>query len=160
MRALRWVIALLVGSLVVAGFSHTVGAQAGGSSGVLGTRYQVFVPAVAVARATPPVRYVASGVIWADNNGNGVRDAGERGVGGVQVTLTSRPVTPRTFPISGEQTVVTDAEGRYAFAVYNEYAYTLDAAPNPTRWTPTTPLVYDFQLPPVPGPMNIGLRPR
>ncbi|NNL94865.1 MAG: hypothetical protein HKO64_04530 [Xanthomonadales bacterium] len=53
-------------------------------------------------------------VVFDDLDGDGVRDTGEPGIGGVEVTLTI------TYPTSGADTVVTvttvtDAEGQYSF---------------------------------------------
>ena len=52
-----------------------------------------------------------AGSVFADTNGNGVRDAGEPGIVGAPVTV-SRPNVPGTTPFA-PVTVVTDANGNY-----------------------------------------------
>jgi hypothetical protein len=61
-----------------------------------------------------------SGVTFHDLNGNGARDAGEPGLGGVTLTLT-----PETGP---DRTMTSLSDGSYAFANVLPGAYTVSAA--------------------------------
>ena len=53
-----------------------------------------------------------AGSVYVDRNNDGVRDAGEAGIGGVTVTLDGRQADGAPL----ERSVVTDADGRFAFA--------------------------------------------
>ena len=52
-----------------------------------------------------------SGFVWHDANNNGIRDAGEDGIGGVEVTLTGFDDLGAISPI----TVTTNSDGSYTF---------------------------------------------
>ncbi|MBI3114936.1 MAG: DUF11 domain-containing protein, partial [Candidatus Kerfeldbacteria bacterium] len=67
-----------------------------------------------------------SGVKFNDANANGVRDAGEAGVGGVTINLSTGPST------------VTAADGSYAFPGLPTGAYTVSEVV-PAGWLSTTP---------------------
>ncbi|MEN6344353.1 MAG: SdrD B-like domain-containing protein [Armatimonadia bacterium] len=70
--------------------------------------------------------------VWEDANGNGVQDAGEAGVAGVQVTLHS--VSDASV---ADATTTTDAGGCYQFAVAKAGTYQLLFSV-PTGYTVTT----------------------
>jgi len=53
------------------------------------------------------------GVVWCDDDGNGVRGDGEAGIEGIPVTLHADPSDGPPY----EETDVTDADGRYGFAL-------------------------------------------
>ena len=65
-----------------------------------------------------------AGVVFRDDNDNGVQDANEPGIGGVQVTLTGTDVNGVTHT----WTTTTDANGRYTFADVPQGTYTLTEA--------------------------------
>ncbi|WNL44395.1 SdrD B-like domain-containing protein [Dyella sp. BiH032] len=102
-----------------------VGSRAGTAGG--STTPNV-ISAIALAQGTAATGYdfidhgsVLSGAVYFDKNGNGVRDAGEPGLGGVTVTL-SGPIT---------RTVTTDATGAYQFAGLVAGTYTVTEAQPP-----------------------------
>ncbi len=68
-----------------------------------------------------------SGQVWADNNNNGVVDAGESGIGGVTLVLTG--TDDQGNPVS--QTVVTAADGSYSFANLRPGNYTITEPTQP-----------------------------
>ena len=67
--------------------------------------------------------------IWWDANGNGIQDAGERGVAGVNVKLTGAG-NDGVFGTADDvvRTTTTDANGKYAFndVAWGKYKLTLD----------------------------------
>ncbi len=76
------------------------------------------------------------GFVYDDRNGNGVRDAGEPGIGGAAVTIAgtafagtpaARPLTGADLP-GGSLTILTDAAGRYEFNPMPPGVYTLTEA--------------------------------
>jgi uncharacterized protein (DUF2141 family) len=69
-----------------------------------------------------------SGVVFDDLNGNGIRDANERGIGGVLITLSN----------GGTRTALTDGEGRYSFSNVTPGAYTVIET-DPAYYSSTTP---------------------
>ncbi len=73
-------------------------------------------------------RGTVSGMVFNDRNGNGVRDAGEPGIGGVVVTLTSGNTLITT---------TTSGDGQYSFENRPEGNYTVSAeVPNYIHTTP------------------------
>jgi uncharacterized protein (DUF2141 family) len=70
-----------------------------------------------------------SGVVFEDPNGNGLRDPGEAGIGGVSVSLTSGSTT---------RTTQTVGDGCYSFAGVVPGVYTVTET-DPTGLTSTTP---------------------
>ncbi len=62
-----------------------------------------------------------SGVVFLDDNGNGVQDSGEGGIQGVEITLTGEDV----FGNPVEVVVFTDASGRYTFSGLNAGNYAI-----------------------------------
>lgn len=92
----------------------------------------------AEARAVPLVLTAGkiAGVIWNDTNLDGVRDAGEPGVGGVHATLRAANGTAITDPSGEVVTAVTDASGEYAlFAPIGTYRVGFTDIPAGARWT-------------------------
>lgn len=90
-------------------------------------------------------------LVWWDTNANGVQDPGEEGIPGARVrirTISERPLslaqaaamTPQ--PLAIDQTLVTDADGRYleVALVAGTYEVTLDLSSVEGRLT--TPQVY------------------
>ncbi|WP_167143930.1 SdrD B-like domain-containing protein [Canibacter zhoujuaniae] len=53
--------------------------------------------------------------VWLDGNDNGVRDAGESGIAGVEVHLLNAAGDPVTDAAGDPVVVTTDAEGKYSF---------------------------------------------
>ncbi|MEM7128145.1 MAG: SdrD B-like domain-containing protein [Chloroflexota bacterium] len=68
--------------------------------------------------------------VWDDVDGDGVQDAGEPGLNGVQVTLEQAGQAP--------QQVTTSGDGNYAFTVEPNTPYTISVA-TPAGYTLTTP---------------------
>lgn len=70
---------------------------------------------------TPAVRGLSSiaGSVFVDGNGNGLRDAGEDGIEGVEITLVGVDV----FGNAVELTTLTDANGDYIFEGLNAGTY-------------------------------------
>ncbi|HET6575806.1 MAG TPA: SdrD B-like domain-containing protein [Fimbriiglobus sp.] len=73
-----------------------------------------------------------TGTVYADLNGNGVRDAGEPGAGGVAVTLDTFADT------SPNATVLTLADGSYAFASVPDGTHVVGVTP-PVNYFPSGP---------------------
>jgi uncharacterized repeat protein (TIGR03803 family) len=72
-----------------------------------------------VSNPPPPAPGSISGTVFADTNGNGVRDAGEAGVGGVVINLS-------VYGASARATTTTTADdGTYSFADVPVGTYTL-----------------------------------
>ena len=102
------------------------------------------------------MRYNIDGVVFDDVDGNGVMDAGEAGVSGVEVTLSDGSITSTT------------ADGYYIFANYLPGDYTvtvttpegfLDTTPNPVGITITdADVTVDFGIynPPPTAAYSIG----
>ena len=68
---------------------------------------------------TPRTAGQIAGAVFIDSNNNGVRDAGEDGIEGVEVTLVGEDV----FGNAVELTVLTDANGEYVFSGLNAGTY-------------------------------------
>ncbi|MGE8224980.1 MAG: SdrD B-like domain-containing protein [Stenotrophomonas sp.] len=62
------------------------------------------------------VAAAVSGVVYLDSNNNGVQDAGEPGLPGVQVTLSAATATTNALGQPLVTVATTDADGRYRFA--------------------------------------------
>ena len=73
------------------------------------------------APAPAPVLGSISGVVFQDNNNDGIQDAGEVGIAGVQIVLTGTDVSGN--PV--QRTVLTDANGVYTFANLPEGNFTV-----------------------------------
>jgi len=72
-----------------------------------------------------------SGAVFHDLNKNGVRDAGEPGVGGVEILVKNLALTKRVY---------TDSVGRFSLEVPpGSYTVELVVASLPARFEPTTP---------------------
>lgn len=67
--------------------------------------------------------------VWKDQNGNGIQDAGEAGLEGIVVTLTTA---------LGGSTTTTSSTGEYTFGSLCAETYTISVA-TPAGLTPTTP---------------------
>lgn len=95
MKRIHVLLALVVGALIVAGIFWIRGSDGSGPA-----------PAVELGEAGG----VAQGVVYQDENGNGIRDEGEKGLGGVRVS-DQRSVT------------VTDRDGRWTLPSRAEAIY-------------------------------------
>ncbi len=62
-----------------------------------------------------------SGFVYADSNGNGIKDAGESGISGVQIDLTG--TTTNGIPVT--QTTFTATDGSYSFTDLSAGTYTI-----------------------------------
>ncbi len=74
----------------------------------------VFVSASLLGKTQSQVNAVAATVgdlVWNDANGNGIQDSGEKGVGGVKVTLTGTDDLGNAVSL----TTTTDGDGKYSF---------------------------------------------
>ncbi len=155
----KWGFLLIVVLAVSVGlFGRGGEARAAGTSGDM--RYQVFLPLVTQNRPAPVAQYTLNGVVFSDANGNGVFDMGEAGVQGVPVELTGTPLNAGPNPISASLTILTNAQGQFSFTVYADTAYTVQTRYNASRYAPTTATRLDFQAPPVPAPVSVGLQAR
>ena len=74
-----------------------------------------------VVNAPVPQLGAISGVVFQDNNNDGIQDPGELGIAGVQVVLTGTDV----FGNPVQVTVLTDANGAYSFDGLTEGVYTV-----------------------------------
>jgi hypothetical protein len=70
-------------------------------------RGAAFAVAFALLAVSPSVAQVISGTIYDDRDGDGIRDPGEPGIGGVEVRL---------YGAAFDQTVVTASDGSYSFS--------------------------------------------
>lgn len=80
---------------------------------------------------------VLGGVVYADTNGNGVRDPGEKGIAGADVTIS---------PPSGSAIhATTDATGAWSATAYmrGDYRIDVDAPTDGTITTPTMSFSFD-----------------
>lgn len=68
-----------------------------------------------------------AGVVWQDNNNNGLVDAGEAGIPGVTVTLTGTDASGAAV----SRTTSTDASGAYVFATLAPGSYTVTEPAQP-----------------------------
>ena len=76
-----------------------------------------------------------AGSVYVDANNNGVRDAGEVGIGGVAVTLAGGPTDS---PSLVSMTTVTAADGSYLFDVLPAGTYTITETAQPAGYTDST----------------------
>jgi len=87
-----------------------------------------------------------SGVVWDDHNENGIREADEPGIAGVEILLTrgAQEIGPNLPP---EQLwrAVTGPDGRYGFRGLEAGFYTVGKSPSP-QFRPTTPTVIQVVL--------------
>lgn len=150
----RWVLVTVVVMLVLAGIGQVYSAKASALEENGG------LDAATSATAPAKLRGGFGGVVFEDLNGNGRRDAGEPGVAGALVEVTSVPVSQGPNPISGSITVMTDASGEYSSVLFPNYIYTVDVLTDPTRWTPTTPTRTQFRGVVAPASFDVGLRGR
>jgi hypothetical protein len=115
------------------------------------------------------------GYVWFDQNQNGLFDPGERGLGGVPVTISGTTASGQTLTTAltgGEAlTMITDTNGRYAYSCLPAGTYTLNQTSTPAGYvdfrsqnasgltvgssTPTsfTAIGLDRNAP---GPLNFG----
>ena len=80
--------------------------------------------------------------VFEDTNGNGIQDAGEEGVAGVEVKLQNPDGTPVTDGAGNPITTTTDANGEYAFTGLVPGAYKVEFVA-PEGFEFTTPNVGD-----------------
>jgi hypothetical protein len=104
------------------------------------------------ASAAPPTPVAVGDIVWFDTNANGVQDAGEAGVPGVQVQLLKADGTIAT-DVNGNPVaaVTTDAQGAYLidnvppgsykaqFTLPSGYAFTAPSAAGGTSATDSNP---------------------
>ncbi|MCW5853516.1 MAG: hypothetical protein KIT87_25850 [Anaerolineae bacterium] len=148
----RWMVVTLLVMLVLAGIGQVYSARASGIEGDGGLN------GAASEAPQAKMRAAFGGVVYEDRNGNGRRDAGEPGVAGALVEVTSVPVNQGPAPISGSMTVMTDASGEYTSALYPTYVYTIQVQADPAQWTATTPTRLEFRGSAAPATFNVGLR--
>ncbi|MFZ4873746.1 SdrD B-like domain-containing protein [Janthinobacterium sp. Mn2066] len=98
--------------------NYAEGGQQAGSAGGNATQVNI-ISAIPVARGAELTAYnfaekagSLAGVVYADTNNNGQRDAGEAGIGGVVLTLTG---TAQDGVTTVNRTVTTAADGSYSF---------------------------------------------
>lgn len=77
-----------------------------------------------------------SGIVFHDLDGNGARDSGEPGIGGVSVRL---------FDAAGQRTTVTSGDGSYQFAFVSPGSYTVEET-DPLGYGSTTPNVRNVSV--------------
>lgn len=84
-----------------------------------------------------PALSAIDGYVWEDANRNGWRDAGEKGIPGLRVTLD--PTLARALRVRGQRTVITDANGYYRLddVAPGEHLVLVE---NPAGVWPTTPV--------------------
>lgn len=150
----RWMVVTVLVMLVLAGGGQVYSARASGSEG------DGVLNMAASETAPGKMRAAFGGVVYEDVNGNGRRDAGEPGVAGALVEVTSVPVNQGPAPISGSMTVMTDDSGEYTSALYPNYIYTVTVQADPAQWTATTPTRVEFRGSAAPAAFNVGLRGR
>ena len=104
------------------------------------------------ASPPPPTPVAVGDIVWFDTNANGVQDAGETGVPGVQVQLLNADGTIATY-VNGNPVaaVTTDAQGAYLidnvapgsykaqFTLPSGYAFTAPSAAGGTSATDSNP---------------------
>lgn len=78
-----------------------------------------------IQSVTPPATYAISGIIYYDVNFNGIQEASELGIAGVQVTLSNGAVA------------TTDINGSYSFTSLTAGSYTVQG-PNVEGYDPVT----------------------
>ena len=78
--------------------------------------------------------------VWLDTDRDGIQDAGEPGIEGVELALTNADGTPVT-DLDGNPvgTVLTDADGKYLFENLPPGEYTVSVVTPPAGLIPTTP---------------------
>jgi len=119
------------------GFQQTAPPSPGTLSATLDFGHQAV---SGLAFGNRPLLASISGTKFNDLNGNGIRDAGEPGLGGVTIQLRN--------PAGQTTTATTDASGAFSFAGLVPGAYTLSEIV-PTGFTQTAPAA--------PGTFNIAL---
>ncbi|RME45940.1 MAG: hypothetical protein D6791_09555 [Chloroflexi bacterium] len=77
------------------------------------------------------------GVVWLDSNRDGMRDVGEPGIPGVELTLETAAARGVDALAQSWQTT-TNAQGRYRFDNLAPGTYTLYPSRFPSRYIPTT----------------------
>jgi uncharacterized protein (DUF2141 family) len=70
-----------------------------------------------------------AGIVFADANGNGIREPEESGIGGVAIKLAG---------VAGQRSTVTSGDGTYQFAGLNPGSYTIEEI-DPADFVSTTP---------------------
>ncbi|MCP4168179.1 MAG: hypothetical protein GY759_20125 [Chloroflexi bacterium] len=86
-----------------------------------------------------------SGSVWADSNKNGVWDAEEPGLAGVEIMANTSAQSQKNLAVSGRRTT-TDESGGYEFAYIQPGSYSVSASYPPSYW-PTTDSVIDVTVP-------------
>ena len=104
-------------------------------------------------------RYTSiSGTVFNDANGNGVQDAGEKGLAGQTVFLD---LNKNGKLDAGEPTATTNGAGFYSFAREASGSYRVEVV-QPTGWVFTSPVGGDADISLTPGQsltkLNFGLR--
>jgi hypothetical protein len=84
--------------------------------------------------ATPELSAI-EGYVWDDLDGDGVRDEGEPGIAGLEVTLDAAVGARGRL---GGRTIVTDAAGRYRFDLVKPGAHVLQVQDPAGLWPTTT----------------------
>lgn len=150
----RWMLITLLVMTVLVGLGQSQAVRAGALEA---EKYQVFLPDM--SDHALKMRSEFGGVAWVDANGNGQRDAGEVALAGVPIEVTSYPVNQGQNPISGSLTFLTDETGSYSVTLFPNYVYVIEAYPDTTQWTATTPTRIEFRSPAAPLAFNVGLKP-
>ena len=148
----RWMIVMVLVALALAGIGQVYSARASDFEG--DGKLDVATSQATLAK----MQATFGGVVFEDVNGNGRRDAGEPGVAGALVEVTSVPITQGPNPISGSMTVMTDSTGEYSSALYPTYIYTVDIQVDPAQWTPTTETRLEFRGVNAPSAFNVGVQ--
>ena len=84
--------------------------------------------------------------VWADENGNGIQDNGEKGIANAKVTVTFVSGPAAVFVTQASQVATTDANGRYLAVGLVEGVWEPELDLNSVEGTLTTPGVYTIQL--------------
>lgn len=92
-------------------------------------------PTATATRPAAPIYRVVDGVVWQDDNRDGLRQAGEAALAGVLVTLRSAGGNGRM--VQTERQTTTDADGYYRFADVIPGAYLLGVPARAGFWTTT-----------------------
>jgi uncharacterized repeat protein (TIGR01451 family) len=98
--------------------------------------------ATASPTGTPtPVLSTIEGVVWEDQDRNGQRDANEPGIAGLTVLLD--PASAQASGARKEESVITDADGRYRFVDVVPGTHVIRVQ-DPARYWPTTSITVEI----------------